>query len=123
MEESISSGSSVPALASQGMIQLELGDGVRPRLGHMDVEVHPERGCRVSRWIHGPRSGKDAEQGCVDLGALGRKRKRQRKPRGTKRPSKEAAKEVLPERSPRESVSGEEEPSVVPRAAQRSSRR
>ena len=80
---------------------------MRPRLGHMDVEVHLERGCRVSRWIHGPRSRKDAEQGCMDLGALGRKRKRQRKkPRGTKRPSKEAAKEVLPERSPRESVSG-----------------
>ena len=101
MEESISSGSSVPALASQGMVQLELGDGMRPRLGHMDVEVHLEQGCRVSRWIHGPRSRKDAEQGCMDLGALGRKRKRQRKkPRGTKRPSKEAAKEVLPERSP-----------------------
>lgn len=74
VEESISSGSFVPALVSQGMVQLELGDGVRPRLGHRDVKVHPG-GCGVSLWIHGPRSWKDAKQGCVDLGAPGWKRK------------------------------------------------
>ena len=44
VKESISSASSVPALASQVTVQLELGDGLRPRLDHVDVRVHPEQG-------------------------------------------------------------------------------
>lgn len=68
--------SSVPALASPVTVQLELGDGMRPRLGHVDVRVHPEQGV----WSQSldplsPKQEGCEEQGCVDLGALGREEK------------------------------------------------
>lgn len=61
VEESISSASSVPALASQVTVQLELGDGLRPRLDHVDVRVHPEQGV----WSQSldPRSPKQEGRG------------------------------------------------------------
>lgn len=78
---------------------------MRPKLGHVDVRVHPEQGV----WSQSldptvPEAGKDLEQGCVDLGALGWK----------KRPKKEASKLNIhqgprgsAQRGALESVSGE----------------
>lgn len=76
---------------------------MRPRLGHGDARAHPEQGVGVSLcWIHCPRSRKDAGVRCVDLGALGWKRKR---------PKKEASKHPTSIKGDRARGSAREEPS------------